>query len=44
MFKDLRCLKDNVYDMDLMPNLDLKIHLPRKVPYAIKQEIKKRTG
>lgn len=41
IFKGLGCLKDYEYDIDLIKKPDLKIHHPRRIPYAIRDDVKK---
>lgn len=41
LFQELGCLKNFIYDIDLVDNADLKIHSPRTIPYSIKEEVKK---
>lgn len=41
IFDGLGCVKNYEYDIDLIENPQFKIHPPRKVPHAIRNEVKK---
>lgn len=40
IFEGLGCIKDFVYDMDIIPNAKFDIIPPRKIPYALRDQVK----
>lgn len=41
IFNGLGCLKDFTYDIDIDKNADLEFSPPRKIPFALRDEVKK---